>query len=275
VRKYSVSNKNISKQKRGEINELIKLEFINSSGSDLINLLDDSNPQIRTAAAMLLGERQSRKAIGLLCKNLVRENALYSKIAISEALGKIGISALPDLITYIGKIGKNQHKKLPAGIFKKWNYPLPRDIVIRTIVKIGKPALPELRKTVLVAAPPIASELVDAIGYISFYNSDQHALNDLVTLVDKYQQEEVLIWKLLRALQSFTSAESINILQKYFLHSQVPELRWEAARSLAQLNAEKILILGLNDPNDLVRDMVNLGLDYINDLKKRHKIIQT
>lgn len=266
-------DKDISRQKRGEIDDYFKSQYESFSNDYLIGLLEDTDARVRTAAATVLGERKSLEAINSLCKKLVKEKALYSKIAISEALGNIGVQALPEMTKYIGKIGKNQHKELPEEIFKKWNYPLPRDIVIRTVVKMGKLALSELRNTLLKADSNVTAEVIDAIGHISFYTKDHNSLDILIETLYKYEQamDTVVVWKVLRALQAFPQQVSLKVLRKYFLDSNDPQLRWEAARSLGQLGAGKILILGMNDPDNRVSKMVKMSLDHIIESRKKGK----
>lgn len=256
------------RQKRGEIDDYFKSKFSGFSSEHLIGLLEERDARTRTAAATVLGERKSLEAIAALCQRLSKEKALYSKMAVSEALANIGVSALPEMTQYIGKIGKNQHKELPGEIFKKWNYPLPRDIVIRTIVKIGTPALPHLCNTLLNADSSVAAEVIDAIGHISFYGKDHHSLDVLIAALDKYEHpavDAVVPWKILRALQAFPQQQSLDVLRKYFLDSNDPQLRREAARSLGQLGADGILVLGSNDPDSLVRKMIKMGLDRIKE----------
>lgn len=254
--------KETSRKKRGEIDHEYQLALSNAGNNDLISKLEDPDPQIRTASATLLGERKCHEAIDSLCRRLVKEKALYSKIAISEALGAIGITALAELLKYIGKIGRNQHKELPAELFKKWNYPLPRDIVIRTIIKMESAALPSLCIELMDADAATAAELIDAIGHISFYCNDQSSFNILLQTLHKHTDQQVIIWKILRALQAFPNQESIDLLTLYFMQNPLPALRREAARSLGQLGSVEILKQGLNDPDPLVVVMIKRALDH-------------
>ena len=115
-----MKNKNqTAKEKRGFTTEVENNLFISKSDIELISLLKSNNPKERTSSATILGQRKSEKAIFALCEQLKNEKALYSKIAISEALGKIGKPAINKLVKYLGKIGNNQHKTLPNKIFIK------------------------------------------------------------------------------------------------------------------------------------------------------------
>ena len=83
-------NKRLNRKKRGQTTEKDDGLFNKLSEIKLIKLLLDKDPQKRTSAAKLLGKRRSIYAIVPLCSQLKQEKALYSKIAISEALGEIG-----------------------------------------------------------------------------------------------------------------------------------------------------------------------------------------
>ena len=256
----------IARRKRGEIDDSFIRDYKNLLERQLISLLGSTDPQKRTVAAVLIGKKQYFEAVELLCQVLVKEKALYSKIAISETLGDMGLNALPELINYIGVIGKNRHKKLPKEIFKKWSYPLPRDIVIRTIVKMDQRALPLLRDRLKVSEPEVVSELLDAIGHISFYTKNTDSLGDVMTSYYKHKHNKIVVWKFLRSLQSFPNQEAKDMLEMFFLESEIPELRWEAARSLGQLREKKILERGVADPNELVRKMVKMSILHISKI---------
>jgi hypothetical protein len=266
---FFMTYNSLARQKRGEVDDNFKLKFNDFSSDYLMELLDNTDAQVRTASAIILGERKCVGAVNVLCRTLVKEKALYTKIAVSEALGKIGLPALDELTELTGKIGKNQHRILPDKTFKKWNYPLPRDIVIRTIVKMGRPALPLLQNKLQFSSAEVASELIDAIGHISFYSGDQSSEEYLLRMLEKFNSENVVVWKIIRALQAFHGPDSLLILEYYFLQSSLREFRWEAARSLGQLRAESILKKNISDPDIEVRQMVMMSLDYVTNSGNR------
>lgn len=257
------------RETRGEITTEIERQFERSSERELLSFLTAPEAQSRTAAAALLGRRHCLAAIPALCEQLSKETALYSRIAISEALSALGEPALPGLLALVGKVGRNQHQTLPKELFKKWNYPLPRDIVIRTIVKIGKTALPSLvEKLDETSDPAVAAELIDAIGYISYYSGDRQAFEALRATHDRCREQPLVIWKLLRAFQAFPHNESVELLQETLLTGELPQHRWEAARSLGQigtLEAEKILQSAQNEQHALVKEMLRRSLEHINE----------
>ena len=261
-----LKRKETARKKRGQTTPQADNAFAALSDVALIKLLGDSSAQKRTSAAKLLGKKRSIRAVSPLCQQLAKEKALYTKIAISEALGNIGEAALPELIKLLGKIGDNQHRGLPKSIFKKWNYPLPRDIAARTIVKVGTLALKPLSNILKTGNETQVLEAIDAIGYISFYFKDQSSFPALIEALNKYKTNPVIIWKIIRALEAFPNDESSTILQNFLFESEIPALRWEAARSLGQIGNRKCLaILKKVDlqTHPLVKKMVKLAIGKV------------
>ncbi len=82
-------------------------------------MLQGTDPQKRTIAAVILGDLGDERGILPLCSALTTEKSLYSRIAISEALSKIGEPSVAYLIELLGEIGKNQETMLPDHYFKK------------------------------------------------------------------------------------------------------------------------------------------------------------
>jgi len=123
------------------IEEYHKLDF-----SILSEKLKSPLPSERTAAARVLSNHKTEDCVLILTHALIKETKLYSKIAISESLGSLGIISLNYLLPLLGKIGTNQHKTITEKKFRKKSFPLPRDIASRTITKIGEEALLPLEK---------------------------------------------------------------------------------------------------------------------------------
>jgi FOG: HEAT repeat len=256
-------------KKRGKIIAAdIAIQFTTYLDQDLIKQLMDHDPQVRTAAAKILGERKSIIAIPALCSQFSREKALYAKIAISNALSTIGIAALPELTKYVGKIGINQYRDLPKDIFKKWNYPLPRDVAIRSIIRMGPSALVELNQCLFYNDKPVVNEIIDAIGHISFYSRDRSSFNNLMKVLSEHQSNRIIVWKTLRALQAFPNSETLQVLKHFLVNGEIPQFRWEAARSLGQIAtkaAEECLKMAKSDSDDRVRAMLDLSMAHIHD----------
>ncbi|HBF37285.1 MAG TPA: hypothetical protein DDW50_08180 [Firmicutes bacterium] len=260
----------IKKQKareaRGKITPDFVRQFRTLSDQDLVALFQDNDSRLRTAAAQIFGQRKAVMAIPDLCRQFAEEKALYTRIALSDALSQIGAAAIPELIPYIGEVGSSQHADLPSTIFKKWSYPLPRDLVIRCIIRMGIPALAELNSYLFNRDETLIREVIDGIGHISFYCHDQSSLNNVLKIVTQYPDHPVIVWKVIRALQAFSDQEALQVLQHFLLESGIPQHRWEAARSLGQIateNATECLTMAQSDVDPRVRAMVGLALTHV------------
>lgn len=219
---------------RGYIEDKDLQPYINFSKNKLIELLNSKDAINRTVAAKLLVNFKTRDVLKVLISRLVLEKKLYTKIALSETIGCYDENACEELIKYLGKVGKNQHRKLPDKPFGKKNYPLPRDIFARTICKIGVPALKHLKDCLFTGEYKQVLEAIDAIGFISYYKKDNYCLYEIIDLLDKYKHDNLMVWKLLRALQAFPEEISLNTLKKY-INSSIKQHRWEAVRSIEQI----------------------------------------
>lgn len=222
-------------KKRGYVEDEDMLRYEKLSKDELIELIDSDVATQRTIGAKLLANFQEPIVMKRLIDRLIIEDKLYTKIAISESLGNFGERAIKELIKHLGKVGNNQHRSLPDKKFKKKNYPLPRDIIARTICKIGKPALKVLKKCLYDGNYNQILEAIDAIGYISYYEDNQGLEKDIIGMIEKYKDDELIIWKLVRSLQSFKGEQVEKILKEYS-NSAVNQLRWEAERSLKYMN---------------------------------------
>ncbi len=260
-----------AREARGEITAEFAQQFETHSDVALTAFLNNRDPQTRTAAARLLGKRKVLASVPDLCIRLKIEKALYVRIAISDALSSIGAGAIPEMLKYVGKIGSNQYQELPSEIFQKWNFPLPRDIIIRSIIRMGIPALGKLNEFLLESAEPEVSEIIDAIGHISFYSHDQSSFDNLLRIMADYHQNELIVWKVLRALQAFPNPRTYQVLKHFLLNGAIPQFRWEAARSLGKMTtktAEECLAMAKNDSDEKVRTMVQLSLKHIHKLRR-------
>ncbi len=222
--------------KRGYENKQLVSQFHRKQPLELIQFLGSPIPQERTAAAKVLGHLKVKLAITPLCKALGREKALYSKLAISEALGNFGTIALPELIQLLGCIGKNQHRTLPVKSFQKNSYPLPRDIAARIIIRTGITALPSLEKVLKNGNQLQITEAIDAIGHIAFYSHDQRSLDHLLSCLEHNRNDDIIVWKLIRAFGAFPNSKTTAYLEKIKDTSKNPTLAHEAKRSLRQLS---------------------------------------
>jgi HEAT repeat protein len=227
-----------SRKKRGQISSEELEPYIEFDAGRLIEMLNSDNPQERTIAATTLGNRKDKKGILTLCNSLKKEKALYSRIAMSEALGKMGESAVPPLIKLLGHIGNNQERELPEKYFNKKSFPLARDMAARTIIKIGKPATPYLIEVVEKQNDYISQQAVDALGGIAAKTGDRSALPVLLNSLDS--SNEITLWKVIRSLSGFKhSSEALPPLLNILESDYDAAIIWESARTLGQIGINR------------------------------------
>lgn len=181
------------------------------STDQLHRQLDSSIASERSIAIHLLSKRNinevelTNKLISLLTK----EKSLYTKIEICSALQKGKEETAKLLIPHLGKIGNNQYKRLPNRTFRKKSYPLPRDIVARTLAKMDILIYPLLYQELSVDEEYILSELIDAIGFMTYYNKELVSEKRFHKLLNTYDTENKLIqWKLITCFSAFPIKES-------------------------------------------------------------------
>jgi len=198
-----------------------------------IALLKSKLPTDRTIAARLLANNGDRSTIVSLIEALINEKKLYSKIEICNSLVSFGIEAVSPLIGILGTIGNNQHNEVPKTHFKKDNYPLPRDIASRTLIRIGTIALPDLLNVLHSNNVISLSEAIDTIGFICFYEPQNNVFELLKKCFDNNIDNDLIKWKLFRAMSAFPESESFL---KEQLQLSNDELKLEIERSLSLIN---------------------------------------
>ncbi|WP_300370403.1 hypothetical protein [Brachyspira sp.] len=186
---------------------------------ELINYLNDNNAIIRTSASVNLKYYIDRDEIcNILLLQLFKEKSLYTKIAICETLQNGDINTASKMINYVGIIGKNQYKTLPKKISSKKSYPLPRDIIARTLAKMDITIFNLLLEILATDDLIKIYEIIDAIGYMAFHNEslqNKKNLKYIINLMNKYKDDKLLIWKCLTCLSAFNIEESKDILNKF------------------------------------------------------------
>ena len=203
----------------------------------IVDYLNSDDPVIRTSAAVNL-KHFADNVCNELLHQLSKEKSLYTKIAICEALQKGNIDTAVKMTAYLGIIGNNQYKKLPKKVSLKKSYPLPRDIIARTLSKMNINIFPVLLDVLKSDDSIKIHEVIDAIGFMVFYNqilSNNDNLKCIIHLMDKYEDDKILIWKCLTCLSAFNLEKSKNILNT-FINNEENILSLEAERSLSILN---------------------------------------
>ena len=187
--------------------------YKNCRESELLNLLHDQDAHKRTIAIKLLSKNPKEKYIPIFCEMLKSGEKLYTKLELQNALKEYGEKAIPYLLPLLGKIGNNQHKKIEIVDINKKSYPCPRDIVGMILIRIGPKVFPELTKLLTEDKNTIQIyQAIDIIGHITWNFRDFSMEKILLDYYNKHKDNEFIQWKIIRAFQSFNSAEILKIL---------------------------------------------------------------
>lgn len=197
-----------SMQKRGYIDSNIESGYLQTDFNQKVRLLYSDIPFEKSLGARLLAIENNSGVVELLIRALERERKLYSKIEICNALAKQGKSAVKPLILLLGKIGKSQHLEVPQTPFNKKSYPLPRDIVARTLSYMGLEALPDLLSNLDTQSKQQLSESIDSIGYICFYDYNNKVYTKLIQCYSENENKELIRWKIIRAMSGLPESRS-------------------------------------------------------------------
>jgi len=192
---------------RGFINNNIEHNYNNLLFNQKVDLLNSKLATDRTLGARLLSINREISAVDILINALKKEKKLYTKIEICNSLVTFGQHAVVPLINQLGKIGNNQYKQIPTQPFKKINYPLPRDIAARTLMRIGEKALPHLLPVLKSKNTLQLSEAIDVVGYICFYNYQPSVFNYIEECFMCNKQNPLIQWKLIRAMSAFPESK--------------------------------------------------------------------
>ncbi|MEZ7891819.1 MAG: hypothetical protein QMC67_08725 [Candidatus Wallbacteria bacterium] len=214
-----------------------KFEVMNEQ--DFIQLLHSKISCERTAAVRFLGHTKKNEFIPMFIELLKNEKKLYVNLELINCLSAYKQAAVNPLIALLGTIGNNQHTIAAKIDLKKKSYPLPRDISARILIKIGPDALKELENTVISGLKPQASEAIDCIGYISFYYNCFESEKVLFEALNKYADDRLIIWKIIRAFQSFRGPKVIEYLNSIAAGND-DILKAEALRSIERIKRRKL-----------------------------------
>lgn len=226
----SLKSKKEDLEKRGFVSDFDNEKFSKKTEIELLEMLKSKLATERTVAAKFLAENQFSQSISQLCLALEKEKKLYSKMEICNSLVAFGEKSVSHLIEILGKIGNNQYKEIPQDEFKKKNYPLPRDISARTLMRIGKVALPQLFNLLKSDEKTKINEAIDAIGYICYYEKEHEYFNILKEFYQKNRNDELLVWKIMRAMSAFPQSRDFLISEKKLILN--PRIKKEIERSL-------------------------------------------
>lgn len=228
----------VSLKKRGYIEESEIINYQHLSEQELITILNSTLAYERTIAVRLLAKIRNindLKFAELLLKALCKEKSLYSKLEICNLLKQSNINVARLMTRYLGCIGNNQYKQLPKKVSKKKSYPLPRDIIARSLAKMDPLIIPALIEVLHRDDIRKLSEAIDAIGFLLFYN--QNMIKDdyytlLINTIQKHYNNNVIYWKCITCLSAFNTSKCVSFLKSVLDTDKPNIIKQEADRSL-------------------------------------------
>lgn len=210
------------------------------SQQELLELLNHKEAVPRTAAASLLQMTPESEIpiAAALVQRLSIEKCLYTRLAICEALEKGSRETALQMISFLGKIGTNQHKDLPDRVSQKKSYPLPRDIIARSLAKMPPEVFPVLLHVLQEDDTEIICEILDAIGFMAFYHpqlsTPEHA-KAVFAVIERCPDHKLLLWKAIQCVCAFPSQKTEWLLLEFSVQDTL--LGKEAKNSLKRLNS--------------------------------------
>ncbi|EOH93164.1 hypothetical protein [Enterococcus pallens] len=197
-------------QARGWIEADDLVPFQNRSPEELLNLLDSEKPQERSAAARLMPLTKTTTA--KLLEAAANEKKLYCRLEIMRKLEVGTPETAKQMLPYLGEIGNNQHQLPLAKPSAKKSFPLPRDLIARSLGNMYPTILPTLFEQLGSLNSSKLSELIDAIGLLVFYHpheaSDEY-FNQLLTLWDENEDNPLIQWKLIICFSAFPQSKPL------------------------------------------------------------------
>lgn len=230
-----------AKRQRGYIEDKDLTGYQMKNKEELIKLLQDTQPGIRSIAARMLGLKCNMndiKITEIILKELVKEKKLYTRIEMAAALEKGGGVTAKAMIHYIGKVGRNQHQSLPERPSAKKSFPLPRDFITRSLARMHTSIMPIMIEVLESEDKAKISEILDAIGYMAFYNLEvakEEYLDSILKTMKEYEKDEVIYWKGLICLSGFPWSKTEEFLKSVVRENKTTLLVKEAERSLRLL----------------------------------------
>ena len=220
---------------RGYIDDIIINYNLNKE--ELNELLESRDAYNRSIAIRILSNNNINdcQLTKKMLEKLSNEKALYTKIEICNYLEKGNQETVKLMIEYLGLIGKNQYKEIPPLPSKKISYPLPRDIIARTLGRMDKNIINLLFEFLEKKDIYKIREIIDSIGFMIFYNTELDILNNfniIKNIIEEYEFDKLILWKCITCLSAFKREESINLLLKLKAKEKNNTILLEIDRSL-------------------------------------------
>lgn len=226
-------------RKRGMATEEDILALSKLSFESLTELLHSKEPHIRSAAAAKLCDFVNDAATKLL-EQLSEEKCLYTRIAICKSLERGNSQTVQKMISYLGCIGNNQHNDLPDKVSAKKSFPLPRDIIARSLGRMDTSIFPLFLEVLENGTLRQIAEILDSIGYMVFYHPElaiEENCRAILTLAGQHEENLLILWKCILCLSAFPCEESVTFLLTYAQDQTL--LGKESCRSLRILEKNK------------------------------------
>lgn len=222
----------LQRKQRGWVEDNDFSTYQTKSREQLITLLASKNACDRTIATRLLP--LDCEVADILLHFLTRESALYTRLAMTEKLEEGDCTIALKMIHFLGEIGNNQHH-VPIAPSKKKSFPLPRDLIARSLGRMN----PEIFPTLLDSAESLSRiklrELIDAIGYMAFYHPSLATTENyqrLLKIKNAYIKDPLIQWKFLICFSAFPQSKELLAREERFSK--------EAQRSLSLLALKKM-----------------------------------
>lgn len=225
-------------RKRGYIEEDDISLYLKKGKEELIALLSDTIPSVRSSAVKALSlscDMNDETLADIILSKLIKEKSLYTRIEMGAALERGGIVTAEKMVAYIGKIGKNQHTKLPERPSKKISFPLARDFIARSLARMDVKVMPVMISVLDSEDEAKISEILDAIGYMAFYNTRVAKLeyaNKIIDTIKMYEKNEIIYWKGILCLSGFPWRTTVAFLGGVLERGANSIFEEEAKRSL-------------------------------------------
>ena len=212
-------------RKRGFLTNTEAEPYFLYSKEELLELLKDKTAVNRTAALFILRSFVDINELDeILLRMLVKEKALYTKLEICDILTTGNELTIKRMIPYM--------------VSKKKSYPLPRDIIARTMAKMNPDYFSTILEIINYPEDKVVAEAIDAIGWMVFYHQELATAKNYQTVIqlfERYHDNELMKWKLIICLSAFNQSEAF--LKQ--LDFQNPVVQAEIERSLSLINKRK------------------------------------
>lgn len=205
---------------------------------ELLACLTDPDPVKRSSAAILLQPDVDRAARALL-QQLTLEQQLYTRLMICECLQQGTVQTAQQMIPYLGSIGTNQYRQPPHRASLKTSFPLPRDLIARTLGRMTPEVLPKLRAVLSSGSRAEISEGLDAIGYLLAHHpllASVDLCEQLLAFLKQVGQDDLLLWKGILTLSMVPYQMSLDYLAGVKTANPIHAL--EAQRSISLITKQ-------------------------------------